>query len=163
MNIGWGIEHHRLCIYEAVIFSELESSLFCPPLHTGMLRKIRERQRAVAELSKETNPVVPLLKSAISKLPDLERLLCSAYQGKVITLFLHTCLPHAPKSQPGLLCTMLYLSATAFFLNSQCSPGSFVTLAKALQRVQEQIASCSDMALSDLTSPTLLSLFKEVS
>ena len=53
-----------------------------------MLRKIRERQRTVTELTKETNPAVPLLKSAISKLPDLERLLCSAYQSKVMGIFL---------------------------------------------------------------------------
>ena len=46
-------------------------------------RRIKQRQEAVAELTTNDNPSVSLLRESILYLPDLERMLCSAYHKKV--------------------------------------------------------------------------------
>ncbi|KAL5477925.1 hypothetical protein EMCRGX_G024782 [Ephydatia muelleri] len=46
------------------------------------LRKIEERQEAVEVLSTSDSPCLPLLKQTLRKLPDLEKMLCSAYHKK---------------------------------------------------------------------------------
>ena len=48
-----------------------------------MNRRIAERQEAVRELSSSETPSLSLLKEAVTKLPDLEKMLCSAYHKKV--------------------------------------------------------------------------------
>lgn len=46
------------------------------------LRKIVERQEAVEALSTSDSPCLPLLKQTLHKLPDIEKMLCSAYHKK---------------------------------------------------------------------------------
>lgn len=46
-------------------------------------RSIKQRQEAVAELSTNDSPSISLLRESILHLPDLERMLCSAYHKKV--------------------------------------------------------------------------------
>ena len=47
------------------------------------LRKLKQRQEAVSELTSNESPSVSLLRESILHLPDLERLLCSVYHKKV--------------------------------------------------------------------------------
>jgi DNA mismatch repair protein MSH3 len=50
------------------------------------LRRVAEverRQAAVSQLSSSESPSVSLLKKLVSRLPDLEKMLCSAYHKKV--------------------------------------------------------------------------------
>ena len=54
-----------------------------------MNRGISERQEAVKELSSSETPSLSLLKEALTKLPDLEKMLCSAYHKKVCV---HACI-----------------------------------------------------------------------
>ena len=59
-----------------------------------MNRGISERQEAVRELSSSETPSLSLLKEALTKLPDLEKMLCSAYHKKVcvcVCVYMHVC------------------------------------------------------------------------
>ena len=59
------------------------------------LRKVsdvQERQTAVHELSSSESLCVPLLKKVVTKLPDLEKMLCSTYHKKVMRA-LYTSVP----------------------------------------------------------------------
>ena len=55
-----------------------------------MNRGISERQEALRELSSSETPSLSLLKEARTKLPDLEKMLCSAYHKKVCVC-VHAC------------------------------------------------------------------------
>lgn len=46
-------------------------------------RRLKQRQEAVSELTTNESPSVSLLRESILHLPDLERMLCSAYHKKV--------------------------------------------------------------------------------
>ena len=48
------------------------------------LSELQLRQSAVSELSSSESLSLSLLKKLVSKLPDLEKMLCSAYHKKVI-------------------------------------------------------------------------------
>ena len=56
-----------------------------------MNRRVSERQEAVRELSSSETPSLSLLKEAVTKLPDLEKMLCSAYHKKVCVC-VHVCM-----------------------------------------------------------------------
>ena len=55
-------------------------------------RQLKLRQEAVSELTTNGSPSVSLLRECILRLPDLERMLCSAYHKKVLQSSLVTCI-----------------------------------------------------------------------
>ena len=54
-------------------------------------RKIKERQEAVCQLLNDSYDSVSVLSSLLSKLPDLEKLLCACYQYKVY-MYIQNCI-----------------------------------------------------------------------
>ena len=55
-------------------------------------RWLKQRQEAVSELTTNGSPSVSMLRECILRLPDLERMLCSAYHKKVVRSSLSACM-----------------------------------------------------------------------
>jgi hypothetical protein len=54
-----------------------------------LYRRLKQRQEAVSELTTNGSPSVSMLRECILHLPDLERMLCSAYHKKVLQSCIH--------------------------------------------------------------------------
>ena len=106
---------------------------------------VQKRQIAVTELSSSESPCISLLKKIVSKLPDLEKMLCSAYHKKV--------------SVTKRTAASLYYD-TVFFL--QCSPADFCVLMHQLNDICSKVESCSEMVLTHLHSEVLHCIAKQV-
>lgn len=79
----------------------------CIILHI-LCRRLKQRQEAVSELTTNESPSVSLLRESILHLPDLERMLCSAYHKKVFWHYFDPWGYWGPVKMSYVLCTKAY-------------------------------------------------------
>ena len=74
------------CIIILLIEGYAVASVYFIHTVSFVYRKLKLRQEAVSELVSNGSPSVSMLRDSILHLPDLERMLCSAYHKKVHVL-----------------------------------------------------------------------------
>lgn len=145
--------------------------------------EIESRQAAVGELSTSESTSVSLLKKLVSKLPDLEKMLCSTYHKKVNLydtrmikqwglVFGHQLVKCSYLSACKVKRGNIFRKYSHFMgcsfslhinvLSFQCSPLDFCILMHHLTDISRQVEALSETALTDLKSELLHSVIKEV-
>ena len=98
-----------------------------------MNRRVSERQEAVRELSSSETPSLSLLKEAVTKLPDLEKMLCSAYHKKVCVC-VHVCVHMRERERDVCVHTPLHAVFSLGVLLNGVSAGAGTEAAPLLLR-----------------------------